>query len=115
MASGAEEIRKCLRKICPDESCTVEELTPKGDYKSFKLGLLHFITLSIQTMCGRSMLDPALDSSSAGSIVENQTMVIRGCLPSGLRLQALREGELNAIKYQNYMRTTKIFAASKES
>ncbi|KOB79171.1 Mutant cadherin [Operophtera brumata] len=37
MESGAEEVRDYVRQLCPEGICTVEELTPKGSYKSFKL------------------------------------------------------------------------------
>lgn len=39
MESSAEEIRDYLRKLCPNGTCTVEELTPKGCYKSYKIGV----------------------------------------------------------------------------
>lgn len=39
MVSNAEDVSKYLRILCPDGSCTVEELKPKGDYKSYKLGV----------------------------------------------------------------------------
>lgn len=39
MESSAEEIRDYLRQLCPAGICTVEELTPKGAYKSYKLGI----------------------------------------------------------------------------
>lgn len=39
MESGADEIRDYLRNLCPNGTCTVEELKSKGDYKSFKLGV----------------------------------------------------------------------------
>lgn len=39
MESTAEEIRDYLRKLCPVGTCTVTELSPKGDYKSYKIGV----------------------------------------------------------------------------
>lgn len=46
MQSTAEEVRDYLMKLCSTESCTVEELTPRGNYKSYKLGVpaVHFNT-----------------------------------------------------------------------
>lgn len=39
MASSADDIRQYLKQLCPTGSCTVEELTPKGNYKSYKLSV----------------------------------------------------------------------------
>lgn len=39
MESGLDEIRDYLRSLCPNGTCTVEELKPKGDYKSYKIGV----------------------------------------------------------------------------
>uniref|UniRef100_A0A2H1X3I2 SFRICE_002347 n=1 Tax=Spodoptera frugiperda TaxID=7108 RepID=A0A2H1X3I2_SPOFR len=39
MMSGADEIQCYLQSLCPGANCTVEELKPKGDYKSFKIGV----------------------------------------------------------------------------
>ncbi|CAG4983536.1 unnamed protein product [Colias eurytheme] len=39
MESSADEIRDYLRHLCPVGNCTVEELRPRGDYKSYKLGV----------------------------------------------------------------------------
>lgn len=39
MFSGAEDVREYLQSLCPDGSCTVEELKSKGDYRSYKLGV----------------------------------------------------------------------------
>ena len=39
MLSGADEVRIYLQHLCPEGSCTVEELKPRGDYKSFKVGI----------------------------------------------------------------------------
>lgn len=39
MESGAEDIREYLKQLCPDALCTVTELTPKGDYRSYKIGV----------------------------------------------------------------------------
>lgn len=39
MESSADEIREYLRQLCPGGSCTVTELSPRGDYKSYKLGV----------------------------------------------------------------------------
>ncbi|KAF9809275.1 hypothetical protein SFRURICE_015738 [Spodoptera frugiperda] len=47
MESSADDIRKYLIHLLPDVSCTVEELIPKGNYKSFKIGvpLEHYETI----------------------------------------------------------------------
>lgn len=39
MVSGAEEIRTYLQELCSPGSGTVEELKPKGQYKSYKIGV----------------------------------------------------------------------------
>lgn len=39
MVSGAEEVREYLLNLCPNVVCTVEELKPKGNYKSYKIGV----------------------------------------------------------------------------
>lgn len=39
MESTADEIRSYLHTLCGVDTCTVDELTPKGNYKSFKIGL----------------------------------------------------------------------------
>lgn len=39
MASGVDEIRAYLQLLCPEKNCTVEELKPKGEYKSYKIGV----------------------------------------------------------------------------
>lgn len=39
MVSGIEEIREYLRHLCPSATCTVHELKPRGDYKSYKIGV----------------------------------------------------------------------------
>lgn len=39
MVSGIEEVREYVNKLCPNGSCTVVELTAKGDYKSYKIGV----------------------------------------------------------------------------
>lgn len=46
MASSADDVLQYLRQLCPTGSCTVQELTPKGNYKSFKIGVpeAHYVT-----------------------------------------------------------------------
>ncbi|XP_072947673.1 uncharacterized protein [Epargyreus clarus] len=39
MESNINEIREYLRIICGSDICTVEELVPKGNYRSFKIGV----------------------------------------------------------------------------
>lgn len=39
MVSGADEVKEYLQTLCPNGTCTVEELKSKGDYKSYKLGV----------------------------------------------------------------------------
>ncbi|KAI8434147.1 hypothetical protein MSG28_012272 [Choristoneura fumiferana] len=39
MVSDADEIRAYLRSLSPESLCTVEELRPKGEYKSYKIGV----------------------------------------------------------------------------
>lgn len=39
MESTADEIRSYLHTLCDTDSCTIDELTPKGNYKSFKIGV----------------------------------------------------------------------------
>ena len=39
MVSGAAEILSYLQGLCPGGNFTVEQLKPKGDYKSFKIGV----------------------------------------------------------------------------
>ena len=39
MESTADEIRDYLRTLCGTDACTIDELTPKGNYKSFKIGV----------------------------------------------------------------------------
>lgn len=39
MQSDVEEVRQYLRDLFPTETCIVEELTTRGDYKSYKLGI----------------------------------------------------------------------------
>lgn len=39
MESGASEVSEYLRQLCTVGTCTVEELNPKGNYKSFKIGV----------------------------------------------------------------------------
>lgn len=39
MLSGVEEVREYLKNLCPEGTCTVEELKSRGDYKSYKLGV----------------------------------------------------------------------------
>ncbi|PZC77614.1 hypothetical protein B5X24_HaOG203170 [Helicoverpa armigera] len=39
MESTTDEIQKYLHTLCNTDTCTVEELTPKGNYKSFKIGV----------------------------------------------------------------------------
>lgn len=39
MVSGVDEIRSYLQLLCPEKTCTVEELKPKGEYKSYKIGV----------------------------------------------------------------------------
>lgn len=39
MVSGTEEVQTYLQKLFPEAGCTIEELKPKGDYKSFKIGV----------------------------------------------------------------------------
>ncbi|KAI5652080.1 hypothetical protein NE865_00418 [Phthorimaea operculella] len=37
MASGPEEVLAYLKTLCPTGKCTVDELKPRGDYKSYKI------------------------------------------------------------------------------
>lgn len=39
MVSGADEIREYLQSLGPGSVCTVDELRPKGEYRSFKIGV----------------------------------------------------------------------------
>lgn len=39
MESSAEEVRTYLRDLCPGGTCSVTELSAKGDYKSYKIGV----------------------------------------------------------------------------
>lgn len=39
MASNADDILQYIKQLCPTGTCTVEELTPKGNYKSYKIGV----------------------------------------------------------------------------
>lgn len=39
MISEEHEIYAYLQTLCPGKTCTVEELKPRGDYKSFKIGV----------------------------------------------------------------------------
>lgn len=39
MESSVDDIREYLRQLCPGGSCTVVELSTKGDYKSYKIGV----------------------------------------------------------------------------
>lgn len=39
MASGVDEVRQYVTSLCPEASCSVEELTARGDYKSYKIGV----------------------------------------------------------------------------
>ncbi|CAH1642619.1 unnamed protein product [Spodoptera littoralis] len=39
MASGIEDVRQYVNQLCPTGTNTVEELTPRGDYKSYKVGI----------------------------------------------------------------------------
>lgn len=39
MASSAEEVLSYLRQLCSSDSCTVTELTARGSYKSYKIGV----------------------------------------------------------------------------
>jgi hypothetical protein len=39
MVSGADEIREYLQSLYPDSNCIVEKLKPKGEYKSYKIGV----------------------------------------------------------------------------
>lgn len=39
MESEAEEVQEYLRILCPTGTCTVDKLTPKGSYKSYKVGV----------------------------------------------------------------------------
>lgn len=39
MASGAEEVLSYLKQLCSTDSCTVMELTARGSYKSYKIGV----------------------------------------------------------------------------
>ncbi|KAJ8707186.1 hypothetical protein PYW08_011320 [Mythimna loreyi] len=47
MESNVEDVRHYLRQLCPAANCTVDELRPKGHYKSYKIGipLPHFDTI----------------------------------------------------------------------
>jgi hypothetical protein len=40
MASGLEDVRRYVNSICPDGACAIQELTARGDYKSYKIGVL---------------------------------------------------------------------------
>lgn len=39
MESNVNEISDYLRQLCPTGTCTVQELSPRGDYKSYKIGV----------------------------------------------------------------------------
>lgn len=39
MISGADDVREYLHTLYPGKTFTIEELKPKGDYKSFKIGV----------------------------------------------------------------------------
>ncbi|CAH2091008.1 unnamed protein product [Euphydryas editha] len=39
MKSGLEEIREYIRQLCPNGTFTVEELSSRGSYKSYKIGV----------------------------------------------------------------------------
>lgn len=39
MMSGVDDIRNYLQKLCGTENCTVDELKPRGNYKSYKIGV----------------------------------------------------------------------------
>lgn len=39
MESSADEISKYLRQLCPNGTCTLEELKSRGNYKSYKIGV----------------------------------------------------------------------------
>lgn len=39
MESNADDVSEYLRHLCPAANCTVQELTPKGNYKSYKIGV----------------------------------------------------------------------------
>lgn len=39
MVSGVEDIRAYMQTLCPNGTCTVDELKPKGEYKSYKIGV----------------------------------------------------------------------------
>lgn len=39
MESGAADIQNYLQNLCSAGTCTVDELKPKGNYKSFKIGI----------------------------------------------------------------------------
>lgn len=39
MESNVDDIRDYLGQLCPTGTCTVQELTPRGDYKSYKIGV----------------------------------------------------------------------------
>lgn len=39
MVSGIDDVRAYVQTLCPGATCTVEELKPRGDYKSYKIGV----------------------------------------------------------------------------
>lgn len=39
MRSGLEDVQAYLQQVCAPETGTVDELTPRGDYKSYKIGV----------------------------------------------------------------------------
>ncbi|KAJ8711701.1 hypothetical protein PYW08_008655 [Mythimna loreyi] len=39
MESTADDVRSYLNQLCPSGSCTVDELKPKGHYRSYKIGI----------------------------------------------------------------------------
>lgn len=40
MQSEADDVRAYLLSLCPEGNCSVEELKPRGNYKSFKIGIV---------------------------------------------------------------------------
>lgn len=39
MVSAIDAVKAYMQTLCPGATCTVEELKPKGDYKSYKIGV----------------------------------------------------------------------------
>lgn len=39
MDSNVDEVRDYVHQLCPSATCSIEELKPKGDYKSYKIGV----------------------------------------------------------------------------